>query len=116
MTKTDKEYSVKTKKDLEKVQKVEHHLRMKCHRYKKHIKNLERGVRWRNEVIAELGERLGVFDKNEIVFSKKDFELLIDLVSKIPPPNKELKCLFATGEMVDDTMEGVIGLTGFKED
>ena len=64
---------------VKRLKEVEEHLRKKCKRYKKHIKGLQRGVEWRNELITELLFRLGYNDE-EVVLSSEDFKkLLVEL-------------------------------------
>ena len=56
---------------------IEPHLRRKCKRYRKHVKGLQRGIKWRDELIVELAQRLGYADET-ITLSSADFKKLME--------------------------------------
>ena len=62
---------------IKRLKEVEAHLRRKCKRYHKHVKGLQKGIRWRDELITELMQRLGYWN-NTVELSSKDFKNLME--------------------------------------
>jgi hypothetical protein len=91
---TDVEIISEADKRIKKLLNNEYHLRRKCKRYRKYVKGLLKGIKWRNEVITELATQLGYVDGNTISFSNADFQLLLDFMEAVPEPNLDMKDLF----------------------
>ena len=75
--KTDEVTIAEMEAKINKLQNVEFHLRKKCHKYRKYIRGMEKGVKWRNEVITELLFRLG-YEPTEVRLTTDDFRKLLD--------------------------------------
>lgn len=89
-------------KGVNKLKRNEYHLRRKTKRYRKHIKAMERGIKWRNEVIAELATQLGYAEGGTVTFSAEDFSLFKELTETVPMPNKKLEKLFDQTREVEE--------------
>jgi len=67
------EEEIKRTKTVDMLLDIETALRKKCKRYKKYVKGLNRGIKWRNEVIIELAFRLGMSGEEAKSITERGF-------------------------------------------